>query len=165
MIAVVLVIQPALAVPLAPPILTAAVLLSLIALAAWRRSAKVENHALVLQDPLDLELMLGLTALLTIIMLLSKLWSSANSGLFTLGGASGLLDVDPITLSMAKLAGTSVAATTAVSTILIAAAANGVAKALMALTFGGPRLGFMLGISALAAFGVGIATYTYLTVY
>lgn len=165
MIAVVLVIQPALAVPLAPPILAAAVLLSLPALAAWRRSAKVENHALVLQDPLDLELMLGLTALLTLIMLLSKLWSSANSGLFTLGGASGLLDVDPITLSMAKLAGTSVAVTTAVSTILIAAAANGLTKAVLAFAFGGQKLGLILGLSALAAFGVGIATYTYFPIY
>jgi uncharacterized membrane protein (DUF4010 family) len=165
MIAVVIVIRPALVVALAPPILSAAFLLSLPALAAWRRSAKVENHALVLQDPLDLELMLGLTALLTVIMLLSKLWSSANSGLFTLGGASGLLDVDPITLSMAKLAGTSVAVTTAVSTILIAAAANGLAKTVLALVFGGQKLGLMLGLSALAAFGAGVATYAYIPAY
>jgi uncharacterized membrane protein (DUF4010 family) len=97
-------------------------------------------------------------------MLLAKILSSAHSGLFALGGLSGLLDVDPITLSMAKLAGTGVTAAVAVSTILVAAAANGLAKAVLALVFGGPRLGTMLAASALAAFGAGFAAYTYQSV-
>ena len=99
--------------------------------------------------------------LLAAIMLLSKLFSSGRTGLFALGGFSGLLDVDPITLSMARLAGTSVPVATAVGTILIAAAANGLAKSFMALTFGGLRLGGLLGLSALAAFGAAAAMYIY----
>ena len=162
MMAVAALIQPALALPLASPILAAGCLLLFPALYAWRKSAKVEHHALVLQDPFDLGLMLRLTALLAIIMLLSKMWSSAHSGLFALGGISGLLDVDPITLSMAKLAGAGVTVTTAVSTILIAAAANGLAKAVLALVFGGPKMGWALGLSALAAFGAGTAAYAYI---
>jgi uncharacterized membrane protein (DUF4010 family) len=161
MTAVAILVQPALAVPLAPPILAAAGLLLLPGIVAWRVAAKIKNQVLILQDPFDLGLMLRLTALLTVIMLLAKISSSAHSGLFTLGGLSGLLDVDPITLSMAKLAGAGVTVAVAVSTILIAAAANGLAKAVLALVFGGPRLGSMLAASALAAFGAGFAAYTY----
>jgi len=97
-------------------------------------------------------------------MLLSKMLSSGHCGLFALGGISGLLDVDPITLSMAKLAGNGVTAATAVSTILIAAATNGLAKAVLALIFGGPKLGLLLGLSALAGFGAGAAAYAYMPV-
>ncbi len=161
MSAVAILIQPALAAPLAPSILAAAAILLLPGFLAWRAAATVENHALALQDPFDLGLMLRLTALLAIIMLLSKIGASAHSGLFALGGISGLLDVDPITLSMAKLAGTGVTAAVAVSTILIAAAANGLAKSVLALIFGGPKLGMMLSLSALAAFGAGAAAHAY----
>ena len=162
MSAVAVMVQPALAAPLTPAIATAAGLLLLPAVAAWRAAAKVRDHALVLQDPFDLGLMLRLTALLAAIMLLSKIWSSAHSGLFALGGISGLLDVDPITLSMAKMAGAGVTVATAVSTILIAAAANGLAKSVLALVFGGRKLGLMLGLSALAALAGGLAAHSYI---
>ena len=103
--------------------------------------------------------MLRFTALLAAIMLLAKLFSSGKTGLFALGGVSGLLDVDPITLSMARLAGAGVTPAIAVSTILIAAAANGLAKSVLALAFGGPRLGFSLSGLALLAFGAGAVAY------
>jgi uncharacterized membrane protein (DUF4010 family) len=159
MTVVAILVQPALAVLLAPPVLAAAGLLLVPGVMAWRAAAKVENHILILRDPFDLGLMLRLTALLAVIMLLAKISSSAHSGLFALGGLSGLLDVDPITLSMAKLAGTGVTAAVAVSTILIAAAANGLAKSVLVLFFGGPRLGLLLSFSALAAFGAGAVAY------
>lgn len=159
MTAVAMVIQPALALPLAPPVLAAACVLLLPALLAWRAGAKAARHALALQDPFDLGLMLRLTALLAAIMLLSKLLASGHSGLFALGGISGLLDVDPITLSMAKMVGNGIAIATAVSTILIAAATNGLAKTVLALIFGGPKLGLLLGLSALLALGAAAAAY------
>ena len=92
-------------------------------------------------------------------MLLAKLLSTESVGLFALGGASGLLDVDPITLSMARLAGNGVTLRVAVTTILIAAAANALAKSTLAIAFGGKRLGFILGALALGAFSAGVLVH------
>ena len=159
MTAVAVMINPGLLRVLAPPVLAASFLLVMPAILAYRASKNFEDHELVLKDPLDLLLMLRLTALVAAIMLLSKLFAAGPSSLFALGGVSGLLDVDPITLSMARLAGNGVTPAIAVSTILIAAASNGLAKSVMALGFGGPRLGLMLGLSALAAFAAGFFSY------
>lgn len=162
MTAIAVVIQPNLAMPLGPPVLAASGVLFVPAVMAWRKAATPKSHRLTLQDPFDLGLMLRLTALLALIMLLAKVWSSSHSALFALGGISGLLDVDPITLSMAKLAGTGVTAAAAIATILIAATANGLAKAVLSLIFGGLKLGLLLSFSAVLAFGAGFITYAYM---
>jgi uncharacterized membrane protein (DUF4010 family) len=103
--------------------------------------------------------MLRFTVLLAGILLLAKFLSAGASGLFALGGVSGLVDVDPITLSMARMANTGLALPLAASTILVAGAANGAAKSVLAIVFGGWRLGAMLGGLALLAFGAGAAAY------
>jgi uncharacterized membrane protein (DUF4010 family) len=107
--------------------------------------------------------MLRFALLLTVIMLLAKVFVSGRPGdqpgLIALGGLSGLLDVDPITLSMAKLAGGGLAPSLAAETILVAAAANGLAKAVLAVIFGGARLGGLLSAAALAAFVTGSAAW------
>jgi uncharacterized membrane protein (DUF4010 family) len=129
------------------------------ALLAYRAAGKAGGQGLTLTDPFELPLMLRFTALLCGIMLLVHFLSSGTSGLFALGGISGLLDVDPITLSMAKAAGGEVTPAVAVSTILIAATANGVAKSVLAVAFGGARLGLALSGFALLAFGAGAAVF------
>ena len=157
MTAIAVAIAPVLLVSLAAPIGAASTLLLIPAALAYRAAGKAGAQGLILQDPFELPLMLRFTALLAAIMLLAKHFSSGQSGLFALGGISGLLDVDPITLSMARLAGTGVTPAVAVSTILIAAAANGLAKSVLAVAFGGPRLGLALSAMALLAFGAGAA--------
>jgi uncharacterized membrane protein (DUF4010 family) len=159
MTAIAVVIAPGLLAPLAAPIGAAAILLLVPAALAYRAAGKAGAQGLILQDPFELPLMLRFTVLLAAIMLLAKLFSSGKSGLFALGGLSGLLDVDPITLSMARLAGTGVTPAVAASTILIAGAANGLAKSVLAVWFGGARLGGILSAIALLAFGAGIAAY------
>jgi uncharacterized membrane protein (DUF4010 family) len=159
MTGIAVVIAPSLLVPLSAPVGAASILLLIPAALAYRAAGKAGAQGLTLQDPLELPLMLRFTGLLAAIMLLSKFFSSGQAGLFALGGASGLLDVDPITLSMARLAGTGIAPSVAVSTILIAATANGLAKSVLALTFGGPRLGIALSGLALLAFGAGATAY------
>ncbi|HWC64122.1 MAG TPA: DUF4010 domain-containing protein [Rhizomicrobium sp.] len=151
-------IMPQLLHALAAPILAAVLVLAVPAAIAWRMAGRLPPHGLALSDPFELPLMLRFTLLLTVIMLLAKLVSAARSGaqgLFGLGGLSGLLDVDPITLSMAEMARTGLAAQLAVQTILIAAAANGLAKSVLAVIFGGARLGGILSAAALAAFAAG----------
>ena len=84
---------------------------------------------------------------------------AGRGGVVLLAGVSGLLDVDPITLSMARLSGSSVAQSVAVAAILIAAAANASAKFVLASAFGGARLGLSLGACGLLAGGAGALVY------
>jgi len=157
MTAIAVAIAPSLLAPLGAPIGAASLTLLIPAALAYRAAGKAGSQGLSLKDPFELPLMLRFTALVAGIMLLSKLFSSGQSGLFALGGLTGMLDVDPITLSMAQLAGAEITPAVAASTILIAASANGLAKSVLAVTFGGPRLGLALSAMALLAFGAGAA--------
>lgn len=152
-------IAPTLLAPLAPPLAAACATLLIPMGLAYRAAGHAGAQRLQLHDPFDLPLMLRFTALLVGIMLLTHFMSSGPSGLFALGGLSGLLDVDPITLSMAQSAGGEVPQAVAVATILIAAAANGLAKSVLAIAFGGPRLGFGLSGFALLAFCAGTLAF------
>jgi len=152
-------IAPQLLVPLGPAMIAAASLLFVAAAFTYRAASKTESHALILQDPFELSLMLRFAVLLAGIMLLAKLFRGGEGNLFALGGLSGLLDVDPITLSMAKMANSGLAQSIAASTILIAAAANGLSKSVLAIVFGGWRLGLSLSGLALAASGAAALAY------
>jgi uncharacterized membrane protein (DUF4010 family) len=156
MTALAVAVAPQLLAPLAPPIAASSLLLLACAGLAYRFAGRSPPHPLALKDPFELGLMLRFCALLTGIMVMAKLLAHAQSGLFALGGISGLLDVDPITLSMARAAGNDIAAPLAARIILVAAASNGLAKAVLGHAFGGWRLGLMLWGAALAAFGLGI---------
>jgi len=157
--AIAVVIAPSLLAPLGAPMGAASILLLVPAVLAYRAAGKAGGQGLTLQNPFELPLMLQFTVLLSAIMLLSKLFSSGQSGLFALAGLSGLLDVDPITLSMARLAGAGITPAVAAATILIAASANALSKSVLAVTFGGPRLGLALSAMALLAFGAGAAVF------
>ncbi|OJU07876.1 MAG: hypothetical protein BGN85_08480, partial [Alphaproteobacteria bacterium 64-11] len=152
------VIAPALLQLMAGPVAAAALVLLIPAVLAWRAAGQAETQALPLDNPIDLPLLLRFTALLTVIMLLAKLVTGPG-GLLALGGLSGLLDVDPVTLSMSRMTHTGLAPALAVATILIAAAANGLTKSVLAVAFGGWRLGLVLSGLALAAFAAGVAAW------
>lgn len=151
-------IAPQLASELLPPLGVAAIILLLPALVSYFRStrSKAASAGMVLRDPLELALMLKFAVLLTVVTLLAK-WvraASGDIGLISFGGLSGLLDVDPITLSTANLARGSLAPSLAAATILTAAVANGAAKAVLAGAFGGLRFGLILtGIWAASVAG------------
>jgi|GEM_PF-2394432 len=155
MTALAVAITPALLGFLAPPIAASAMLLLVAAAIAYYFAGRSPSHSLTLQDPLELSLMLRFCGLLAVIMLLSRFAAYWQGGTFALGGLSGLLDVDPITLAMARLAGNGTALQVAAETILIAGAANGVSKAVLGQVFGGWRLGSMLSAAALCAIAAG----------
>jgi uncharacterized membrane protein (DUF4010 family) len=155
MTALAVVIAPALLSILAAPIAASVVLLLVLAAIAYYFAGRSPSHSLTLQDPLELSLLLRFCGLLAVIMLLSKFAGTFQGGTFALGGLSGLLDVDPITLAMARQAGNGTAIQIAAETILIAGATNGVSKAVLAQVFGGWRLGSMLSAAALAAIAAG----------
>ena len=151
MTAIAVVVAPSLLLPLGIPIAAAVLSLLIPALVSFHIAGANHTRALKLDDPLELTMLLRFTVLFAVILLFSKIAAEAQSGVLLLGAASGLLDVDPITLSMAQLAGRDITLSLAVSTILLAAAANGLAKTILATSFGGLRIGLPLSASAIVA--------------
>jgi uncharacterized membrane protein (DUF4010 family) len=110
--------------------------------------------ALKLKNPFDLMAALKLAALIAVIMVLAKVLSASFGarGILLLAAASGIADVDALTLSMSRLAGSQVAIPDAVVAILLAACVNTAAKAVMATYVGGRAIG--LTVSAVSALAI-----------
>jgi uncharacterized membrane protein (DUF4010 family) len=155
-------IAPQLLYALGPAMLAASAPLLVGAALAYRTAQKGASEGLKLSDPVELSLMLRFALLLAGIMVLAKLFSNGEGELFALAGVSGLLDVDPITLSMARESNTGLSQFVAVSTILIASASNALAKSVLAVIFGGWRLG--LWLSGLAVLGAGAGALVFFSV-
>jgi uncharacterized membrane protein (DUF4010 family) len=162
MTAIATVIAPVLLRPLLWPIAIAASIFLIPAVIAYRIAGRTKETSLTLEDPFDLTTILRFTALLAVIMLLAKLAANrfGETGLLALGAGSGILDVDPITLSMAKLVNTGLVPATAAATILMAAATNAISKAVLAFFFGGLRMGLILGAIMLGALVAGGLVFT-----
>ncbi len=156
--AIVAFMSPPLAASLGLPLGIAFVMLAATSALFYRRAEKQgEETKLSLEDPFDIVAVLRFGLLLAVVMLAAKLLARAfgNLGLFGLAALSGLADVDPVTLSMGQAAGHGVAFDTAAYVILIAVAANTVAKCVLAFVFGSLRLALLL--TAIASAGGGAA--------
>ncbi|MGE0005043.1 MAG: MgtC/SapB family protein [Parvibaculaceae bacterium] len=116
-----------------------------------------------LKNPFDLLEVLRFGLILTAVMLLAVVARHffGEAGLVALAAISGLADVDAITLSMAKAAGTDATSGPALA-ILTAVGVNTVAKTVYAASIGGSRLGLIA--AAGTAFGLAAAGAAYLLV-
>jgi len=150
MSALAVVLAPPLLLPLAAPIAAASVTLLVLAVLGYRKGVAVPEHHLALQDPFELSLLLRFTAMMAAILLAAKIFSSP-SGLVTVGAVSGLLDVDPVTISAAQMSNAGLPGSAAAMTILAAGASNLLAKTVLGFAFGGRRLGLWLAGAALAS--------------
>lgn len=155
MAVILLLMSPALGRLLLLPMLGAALSLMTIALLHWRRRPRGEAPGAMTDLPaFDLGTALGFGAFLGLMTMLteaSKQWFG-SSGLYGLALLSGLLDVDAITISAARMdAAASVTASVAAVSIGLAALANLVLKAAMAWLAGGRRLGLALAVGYMAA--------------
>lgn len=162
MAAIALSIAPELAPFLLLPLIAAAAILLLPAIAGYLRPAsRPQLPELFLYDPFELSLMVKFLILLSSIMLLSKLAMTfaGPASLAPLGGLSGVLDVDPITLSMANMVPAGLSASVAAQTILIAAFTNGIAKVVLGAAFGGVRLGSALAAALVLSASGGAVVY------
>jgi uncharacterized membrane protein (DUF4010 family) len=95
---------------------------------------KVERSALELRNPFELTTVLKLAGLIAVVMVLAKVLaaSAGPRGLSLLAAASGVADVDALTLSVSRLAGSQIAVADATTAILLAVAVNTASKAAMA---------------------------------
>jgi uncharacterized membrane protein (DUF4010 family) len=155
-------LNPALVLPLAWP-LGAAILVFLASggfLLLRRTGRQGEGPELTLTNPLELGVALKLAAIIAAIMLLAKLVGDrfGATGLYVLAAVSGLADVDALTLSMARMAGSTISLQVAAAAIAIAVAVNTVVKCVLAGTTGSPRLGLLVAAASAAAIAAGAAT-------
>ena len=144
-------------------LLPAAVMAGLVlaaALVLHRRSLHGQAEAIApMSNPLQLGTALGFGLLLGVVMLAAR-WMEAqfsDAGVLALAGISGLSDVDAITLTLARMGETEITTALAGFAIVVAAAANSLAKGAMALAIGGRSLGLRVLLPLALAAGSGIA--------
>ncbi len=160
MLVLVLLVQPALAATLTLPLLVMAAVLMVVALWDWRhRDDYAVLDGLPIDRPLDLSLAFKFGLFLVAVMLLLEALRRfmGETGVYLLGVASGVMDVDAITLSLARSTGPDLAARVAAWGILLAAMTNTLVKAGLALAIGGRGLGLRVGGTMVAAVAAGAA--------
>jgi len=140
--------------PLGLPVLSAIAVLAVMGgYFLLRDRGRTRADELKLQNPFDLTTVFGFGAMLASILLISKVLTDifGSSGLLVLAAISGTMDVDPITLSSAELAGTTISVSQAALAILIASCANMATKIVTAIGIGGRRFGVPLAFAGVAA--------------
>jgi uncharacterized membrane protein (DUF4010 family) len=147
-------LNPSLLRPLLPALGVMAVAVYLPALLLWRaqRDKALEVDA-TLKNPLELRAALSFGVLLALVMLLGHALQSwfGETGIIALAMASGITDVDAITLSLSRMSEAGLGTRTALTGIVLAAAVNSVAKAGMAAAIGGRTMGLRVGVPLVSA--------------
>ena len=139
-------ISPAALASTAPWLLLIALPGIFFALWSWRHLSRAQpagTAARQVQNPLNLRIAIQFAILYALVVLVVR-WANdgfGGSGVYWASFFSGLTDLDAISLSLAQLqrAG-NIAATEAARAVIIAAGANSLLKAVLAISLGGPAL-------------------------
>ncbi len=126
----------------------------------WKNAKEFqENEEIKLENPFQLEIAMKFGAFLVIILLLSKLLQIyfGNMGAYVIAAASGLADVDPITLSMSQLSKEGLELNVATQAILIAVMVNSGVKSMIAFFVGSRSLGIRVGAILASAIAIGLS--------
>ena len=160
-----LVVAPSICFHLAAALVPAAAAIALIAALGWRGAAlQDESSASIaskLDNPIDIGFVLRFGVLLAVVLVLTKIAARTFGGqsFVALAAVTGIVDVDPITLSSDGIA-KSGAASAAVIGVLVAVLANMISKSIIGFAVGGRRYGArfaLIAAAALAAGAVGLA--------
>ncbi|MCZ8314749.1 DUF4010 domain-containing protein [Phreatobacter sp.] len=149
------------ALPLVGPALGAGALIAAGAALALARQDAGEHAAISPTNPFDLWRVIQLAVLLGAIAFATRAAAAwfGDAGVFAISALSGLADVDAPVITAAGLAGKGLNVEVAALAMLVAIAANTVAKAAYGLALGSGRFGIVFaGVSALAL-GAGVATF------
>lgn len=159
MLIVASILNPALFIPLLIPALVMALFTYIPALTyAYRQSQQTKIEEVNLNNPLDIKTALFFGALLTLIILLAEFLKTefGDIGILVLAAASGVADVDAITLSLARMSEQDLSIQIAITGIIIAACANNIIKASMASIIGGRQTGLRVGLPLLVSSAAGL---------
>ncbi|MGE0748747.1 MAG: MgtC/SapB family protein, partial [Rhodospirillales bacterium] len=154
-------LNPAMRDALALPLGAAAVALAAGAALCLLGARDDEHPSLAIANPLELGTALKLAAFIAAVTVAAKLASDAGSGhgVLLVAAASGLADVDAVTISMARLGGAGIDIDLAVAAIAVAVAVNTTAKAAMAAWTGGAAVGAYVGAASAVALAAGAAAH------
>ncbi|MFA6053577.1 MAG: MgtC/SapB family protein [Methylobacter sp.] len=124
----------------------------------WRNARAFRTEEVVLKNPFQLGMALKFGVFLLSVMLLSKLLIMyyGDMGAYFLAAASGLADVDPITLTMSRMVEQGLNLSVATKAILIAVSVNSGFKSVVALAVGGRTIGLHVGGTLSAAVVAGL---------
>ena len=114
-----------------------------------------------LKNPFELRPALMFATLLAAIMLLSRGLSEwyGDAGIYLLAAASGIADVDAITLSLANMAREDLVVSVAALAVLTAALVNAAVKASLSLAIGGRAVGLRVSLATAAVVSTGLLTW------
>jgi uncharacterized membrane protein (DUF4010 family) len=160
MLLVATVINPALSGALAVPAAAMAAVTWLSAAWSWRsRPAKDETLASPLRNPLELRAAMLFGGLLAAILVLGKALQLryGDAGILALAAASGVTDVDAITLSLARMSDGDLTARVAVLGVVLAGAVNSLVKGGIAAMIGGREIGLRVGLPLAASAVAGLS--------
>ena len=161
MLLVASVISPGLFKLMLVPATAMAILTYLPALVFWRQPLENKTDVVSpLGNPLELRAALGFGAILALVMLLGKALQTwfGETGVLALAAASGIADVDAITLSLANMSQDDLALPIATTGIVVAAAVNSIIKGAMAFMIGGRALGLRVGLALLGSAAGGLVS-------
>jgi uncharacterized membrane protein (DUF4010 family) len=160
MLLVAVVVNPQLLQPLWLPVVVMAVTVYTTALYHWWRSGQKQQKtaSTPFTNPLELKAAAGFGVLLALVTLLGKALQAwqGNAGVLMLAAASGVADVDAITLSLSRMSQGDLVPRVAVTGIVIAAAVNNLVKGGMAAVIGGGKLGVRVALPLLIASVAGL---------
>jgi uncharacterized membrane protein (DUF4010 family) len=129
------------------------------ALVLWRSQKKLDLEVQApLKNPLELRAALSFGLLLALIMLLGAALQATfgDIGILALSLASGVTDVDAITVSLSRMSVTDLSANLAITGIIFAAAVNSITKAGLAAVLGGRIMGLRVGVPLFMAALAGV---------
>jgi uncharacterized membrane protein (DUF4010 family) len=112
-----------------------------------------------LSNPLEIKTAVSFGVLLALVMLLGRALQAwlGEAGVMLLATASGVADVDAITLSLARMSQDELAIRIAVTGIVIAGAVNSLVKAGMAAVIGGRQVGLRVAVPLVASAIAGLS--------
>ena len=151
--------NPALLPKLLPALLVMALFTYLAAFLLWKNAREFGTiDEIALENPFQLGMAIKFGAFLVIIMLLSNLLRIyfGDTGAYLLAAASGLADVDPITLSMSQMSKNGLDVAVAAKAILIAVSVNSGIKSIFSWVIGGRVLALRVGGTLAAAIIAGL---------
>jgi uncharacterized membrane protein (DUF4010 family) len=158
------VFRPDLALALVPAMAGMAVTLLGPALLVWlRRDKQAEQAPMELENPLELGAAMRFGALLAGVLVLTRLLDQAlgDTGLLIVGALSGLVDLNAITLAVARMSADEASRMLALSTVVLASVVNGLFKSGLVALVGTRALAIRVGAPMLVAGVVGIAAVAF----
>jgi len=151
--------NPVLLQALLRPMLTMGFLTYLTAIILWNFSKDFRTDERIrLENPFQLGTALKFAAFLSLILMLSQMLKVyfGDLGAYFLAAASGLADVDPITLTMSKMSTEGLKTSVAAKAILIAVSVNSGVKSIITFSVGGIAMGLRVGGTLAAAIIAGL---------